>query len=241
MKQRVPRRIWSAPGLTGRRPRLLVEDSRPALAISDFSLFQDAGFDVAFCSGPGSDPRGCPLLRGQQCALVAGADVVLHGLDPGLGIAAAIRRYRPELPVVVEQRRQQPGTADPVPAGCVPLGYPCSVSGQIDALLRAEAAARHAVLLILCTAGARSGHEQAAGADVDQHDASRPCPDRVRGQGRGRPGGPDRRGVHQIPVGQLESASRLAGCPVDEEFRPSGIPPAGAGQGISPVTRRLRP
>jgi hypothetical protein len=31
-----------------------------------------------------------------------------------------------------------------VPAGCVPLPYPCSISGQIDALLRAEAAARHA-------------------------------------------------------------------------------------------------
>jgi hypothetical protein len=71
--------------------------------------------------------------------LVAGADVVLHGL----GVAAAIRRQRPELPVVVEQRRQQAGTADLAPAGCVPLGYPCSVSGQIDALLRAEAAARH--------------------------------------------------------------------------------------------------
>ena len=143
MKQRVPRRTWSSPGLAGRRPRLLVEDTRPALAISDFSLFQDAGFDVALCRGPGSDPGACPLLRGQQCMLVAGADVVLHGLDPGLGVAAAIRRHRPELPVVVEQPRQEPGAADPVPAGCVPLAYPCSVSGQIDALLRAEATARH--------------------------------------------------------------------------------------------------
>jgi hypothetical protein len=144
MKQRVPRRTWSSPGLTGRRPRLLVEDSRPALAISDFSLFQDAGFDVAFCHGPGSDPGACPLLRGQQCTLVARADVVLHGLDPGLCVAAAIRRHRPELPVVVEQPRQEPGATYPVPAGCLPLPYPCSVRGQIDALLRAEAAARHA-------------------------------------------------------------------------------------------------
>jgi hypothetical protein len=144
MKQRAPRRTWSSPRLAGRRPRLLVEDSRPALAISDFSLFQDAGFDVAFCRGPGSDPDACPLLRGQQCTLVAGADVVLHGLDPGLGVAPAIRRHRPELPMVIEQPRQEHGTAYPVPAGCVPLPYPCSVSGQIDALLRAEAAARHA-------------------------------------------------------------------------------------------------
>ncbi len=144
MQQRVPRRTWSSPALTGRRPRLLVEDDRPALAISDFSLFKDAGFDVAFCRGPGGDPQGCPLLRGQRCALVDVADVVLHGLDPGLGVAAAIRRQRPELAVVVHQHHHQDGTLDPVPAGCVPLRYPCSVSGQINALLRAEAAARHA-------------------------------------------------------------------------------------------------
>lgn len=143
MEQRMPRRTWSSAGLPGRRPRLLVEDDRPALAVSDFSLFRDAGLDVAFCSGPGDDPGACPLLRGQRCALVDRADVVLHGLSPGLGIAAAIRRQRPELPVVVEQHRRPDGTADPVPAGCLPLRYPCSVRGQADAVLRAEAAARH--------------------------------------------------------------------------------------------------
>jgi len=140
----MPRRAWASPRLGGRRPRLLVEDDRPALAISDFSLFQAAGFDVAFCSGPGSDPAACPLLCGQRCALVDGADVVLHGLDPALGIAAAIRGQRPELPLVVEQHREQDGTAElePVPDGCVPLAFPCSVGGQIAVLLRAEAAAR---------------------------------------------------------------------------------------------------
>ena len=138
MKQRIPRRTWSSPHPSGRHPRLLIEDSHPALAISDFSLFRDAGFDVAFCSGPGDEPGACPLLRGQPCPLVAEADVVLHGLDPALGIAAAIRRQHPELPVVVEQA----GDAVAVPAGCVPLGYPCSVSGQVDALLRAVADAR---------------------------------------------------------------------------------------------------
>jgi hypothetical protein len=144
MKQRVPRRTWSSSGLAGRRPRLLVEDSRPAAAVSDFSLFRDAGFDVAFCGGPEGDPGDCPLLRGRQCALVGAADVVLHGLDPRLGVAAAILNQRPELPVVVEQSRERDGAAERLPAGCVPLGYPCSVRGQIDALLRAEAAARRA-------------------------------------------------------------------------------------------------
>ena len=143
MKQRIPRRTWSSPHPSGRHPRLLIEDSHPALAISDFSLFRDTGFDVAFCSGPGDEPGACPLLRGQKCPLVAEADVVLHGLDPALGIAAAIRRTRPELPVVVEQPRARAGGAGAVPAGCVPLGYPCSVSGQVDAVGRAVADATH--------------------------------------------------------------------------------------------------
>jgi hypothetical protein len=145
MKQRVPRRAWSAPHTAGHQRRLLIEDDRPALAISDFSLFHDAGFDVAFCSGPGTDPRACPLLLGQSCALVTGADVVLHGLDPALGIAAAIRREHPGLPVVIDQRGEADG-ADPVPAGCVRLSYPCSVGGQIDTLLRAAASARRAAV-----------------------------------------------------------------------------------------------
>lgn len=84
-------------------------------------------------------------MRGQHCALVDGADVVLHGLDPGLGIASAVVRQHPELPVVVEQERRPDGTAAPVPAGCVPLRYPCSVHGQIDALLRAVAGAEPVV------------------------------------------------------------------------------------------------
>jgi len=142
MEQRVPRMTWSSPGMVERRPRVLVEDDRPALAISDFSLFRDAGLDVAFCSGPGDDPAACPLLSGQRCALVDRADVVLHGLSQGLGIATAIRRQRPELPVVVEQALRPDGTAEPVPAGCLPLPYACSVRGQADALLRAAAAAR---------------------------------------------------------------------------------------------------
>ena len=137
MKQRVPGRAWYSPGLAGRRPRMLVESDSAALAISDFSLFQQAGFEVAFCSGPGRTPRACPLLRGQDCAVLAGADVVLHGLDPALGIAAAIRQAHPDLPVVAEQPNGADGSPAPVPDGCLPLVYPCSVHGQVDAVRRA--------------------------------------------------------------------------------------------------------
>jgi len=118
MKQRVPRRSWYSPSGAERRPRLLIEDDHPALEISDFAAFRDAGFDVAFCSGP---PGGCPLLRGADCEVLAGADVVLHGLDSGM--ADAIRWWHPEVPVVVKG-----GTG--IPAGC-------SVKGQVEAVRRA--------------------------------------------------------------------------------------------------------
>ncbi|HCU94894.1 MAG TPA: hypothetical protein DHU96_20195 [Actinobacteria bacterium] len=121
---------------------MLVEDDHRSLAISDFSMFDKAGFDVAVCSGPGGSPRDCPLLRGQECAAVAGADAVLHGLDPELGIAAAIRRRHPDVVVVVEQQRRADGSLPMVPDGCVPLVYPCSVNGQVDALRRALASRR---------------------------------------------------------------------------------------------------
>ena len=69
--------------------------------------------------------------------MLDGADVVLHGLDPCIGVVDAIRRQRPGLPVVVRQRRRADGSAGPVPDGCVPLPADCSVHGQIDALREA--------------------------------------------------------------------------------------------------------
>jgi hypothetical protein len=123
MKQRVPRRSWYSPSGAGRRPRLLIEDDHPALEISDFAAFRDAGFDVAFCSGPGVTRGSCPLLCGADCEVLAGADIVLHGLGTDSGVLADIRWWHPEVPVVVKG-----GTG--IPAGC-------SVKGQVEAVRRA--------------------------------------------------------------------------------------------------------
>jgi hypothetical protein len=136
MIQRIPRRTWCSPGADTGRPRVLIEDDHQALAISDFSLFEQAGLDIAYCSGPGGDSPACPLLRGERCPVLARAQAVLHGLDPGLGIAAAIRRQYPGLPVVVEQHRRPGGDLPPAPEGCTPLPYPSSVGGQIGAVWR---------------------------------------------------------------------------------------------------------
>ncbi len=143
MDQRVPGRRWYSPAVA-HRPRVLVEDGHPALAISDFSIFTEAGFDVAYCSGPGDGPAGCPLQRGEECEILDGADVVLHGLDQSLDLAAAIHERHPEAGVVVEQRRHADGSVDPVPEGCTALVFPCSVTAQLDALRRALARRRPA-------------------------------------------------------------------------------------------------
>jgi hypothetical protein len=137
MRQRVPRRTWCSPGAGTGRPRVLIEDDHQALAISDFSLFEQAGLDIAYCPGPGKEPPACPLLRGEPCPVLARAEAVLHGLDPALGIAAAIHRQHPGLPVVIEQHRRPGGGMPPVLEGGAPLPYPCSVKGQIDAVWRA--------------------------------------------------------------------------------------------------------
>ena len=137
MEPRIPSRAWRSGGRPGHRPRVLIEDHHPPLLISDFSLFEQAGLDVGFCPGPGRDPAACPLLRGDACPALAGADAVLHGLDPALRIAEAIHRARPDLPVVVQVERQADGSLPDVPDGCYPLPYPSSVKGQIDALWRA--------------------------------------------------------------------------------------------------------
>lgn len=139
MEQRVPGRSWFSPREGLHRPRVLIEDDHPALAISDFSAFRDAGFDVAMCSGPDRLPERCPLLRGEQCGVVASADVVLNGLDPRLGVAAAIRHQHPGVAVVVEQQRFADGSVAAVPPGCTPLVFPCSVNGQLEALRAALA------------------------------------------------------------------------------------------------------
>jgi hypothetical protein len=138
MRQRVPSRAWYSPGRPGRRPRVLIEDDDPALAVSDFSRFAQAGFDVAYCSGPASAPGDCPVLQGRRCNLLAGADAVLHRLDPGWGAAAAIRRLYPGMTVVVPQEPGADGQPAAVPDGCLPIPGTTSVPGQIAALRQAR-------------------------------------------------------------------------------------------------------
>lgn len=130
-------RMFPSDAPHGRRARLLVEDPSPALHVAEFRRFQEAGFDVAVCAGPGAETDGCPLLHGGVCELADLADIVLMG--PGMAgcraeVAAAHHRHRPDLPVVVQVPRTDPGQC---PTGCIPDYYPGSVDGQIRSLWRA--------------------------------------------------------------------------------------------------------
>ena len=120
----------------GQRARLLIEDPDPGLQVSEFRSFEEAGFDVALCSGPGEGDV-CPLEEGGECRLAELADIILMG--PGMAphraaLAGEIHRRRPDLPVVVQIPR---GRSDQCPPGCSALECPSSVGGQIRALERA--------------------------------------------------------------------------------------------------------
>jgi len=132
----VRQRPFITPSEAGHRPRLLIEDPSPALQLADFRLFEDSGLEVALCSGP-CDGDPCPLTGGGSCHLADDADLVLMG--PGMAghradVAAALHRRRPDLPVMVQTPRSDPGQCPP---GCIADYYPASVDGQVRSVWRA--------------------------------------------------------------------------------------------------------
>ena len=141
--QRVPV-AWESEKRPGGPARLLVESDDPAMAVSDFTLFREAGFSVAFCPGKGCSEDRCGLLDGRNCGMVDEADVVLHDLPSAWGVAAALRRYRPDLPIV-EIRRHRSGDEETDAAGApmeVALASTAPVRARIEALHSVMSAAR---------------------------------------------------------------------------------------------------
>ena len=143
-------RTWSLPAVhpsqrrrAHARPWLLIEDASPVLQVSDLSLYHQAGFNVAVCSGPDRF-HACPLVDGMPCKLVDVADIVLFGLDlekeEGQRVLRAHLRQRPGAPTVIEVPH---GSDAPLPddaTSATVLRTP-SVSGQTRALWKALHAA----------------------------------------------------------------------------------------------------
>lgn len=122
-----------------RRPpwTLLVESGEPGIEISDFGAFRDNGFSVAACAGPGVDAAECPVVRGEHCALLDDADVVLFDLGGDRprrsAVLHALRVARPDVAVVVRSAKPAP----PAARGCTAIPATTSVNGQVSALQKA--------------------------------------------------------------------------------------------------------
>jgi RimJ/RimL family protein N-acetyltransferase len=100
------------PRRTGRR--ILVEGGSGRGPADDEAMTAD--LDVIACPGPdGCRPR-CPLLNGERCPLVDGADAIAMASsttgEMWDEIRAAHRRQNPEVPVVVESPRARRGGPD---------------------------------------------------------------------------------------------------------------------------------
>lgn len=130
MRQRVTN-AWRSGEVGKHVLRVLVESAQPALAISDFSRYREAGLDVALCTGPevGEDAAQCPMVAAGRCELVESADVVLAALGPG-PVQDSVVAHRGTTPVVVEVA----GRDDVAPEGCPRICSIWTVDGQIKAL-----------------------------------------------------------------------------------------------------------
>ena len=77
--------VWR---VRGAHARVLVEVPDGAELAAHAAALRDAGYDVAVCTGPsieesemGSERRTCPLVAGERCRLVDGADVVVSSVS----------------------------------------------------------------------------------------------------------------------------------------------------------------
>jgi CheY-like chemotaxis protein len=86
---------------------VLLEVADGAEAFARVRLLERHGYDAAWCPAP-PEALGsrCPLVAGEGCPLTDWADVVVTSLGVdhpgGREVLEAVRRLRPELPVVVE-------------------------------------------------------------------------------------------------------------------------------------------
>jgi AmiR/NasT family two-component response regulator len=90
-----------------RAARVVVENHDDVMRNALIAMLRAAGFDAVGCGGPRAFPDGeCPLVTGDDCALLDDADAVFMDLDldlqPEAPVLEALRARYPDLPIVLE-------------------------------------------------------------------------------------------------------------------------------------------
>ncbi|MFO7591176.1 MAG: hypothetical protein R6X23_09805 [Acidimicrobiia bacterium] len=128
------------------RPRVLVENPDVGVGFAVERFLEDEGCEVAVCQGPDGLPRHrCPLVFDEDCALAAGADVIVHGLNPDrpehAEVLRALRAKHPRTPVVVEAPKPSLERHAGLLADCVVVPFPAtreSIRAAVDRALAGE-------------------------------------------------------------------------------------------------------
>lgn len=136
-RQHVDRPVWPE---QRRGPfRLLIEDGDGASSAGIEYALAPLACDVAVCRGPAE--TDCPLLTGESCDLVEGADLIVNKLDlrtpVGAGVLAAEQAAAPSVPVIVEIPRPEKSALAPVVKDCRVLAFPATSQAYRDAVIRA--------------------------------------------------------------------------------------------------------
>lgn len=130
------------PGRMDWRARVLVENADAGVGYAMQNLLKDEAFDVQYCGGP-DHLRGhrCPLVTEGRCALVEGADVVVHSLNPDrpdqAAVLRAIKKLHPDTPVVVEVPTPAREAHADLLEGCTIVPMPATRTAIIDGVRRA--------------------------------------------------------------------------------------------------------
>jgi len=130
---------WSG----GQRARVLVEAAEWGARETITSVLQGAGYATLACAGPEGTGHRCTLATEVGCPASAQADVVVHALrtsDPrNLEALRALRRLRPDTPVVVEASPAVAAKRVEDFAGCVVIDAPSTPEDLLAAVDRALA------------------------------------------------------------------------------------------------------
>lgn len=128
----------------------MVEHEDPGWRWAASERLTSAGYEVACCGGPRVLPRQrCPVVAGEPCPLLDGADVIVNGLGitttAARAVLTAVHAQRPELPVIVELPTSRFDDLEAMAPGCRPVAFPVGpkhLARSVDEAIKESAAGK---------------------------------------------------------------------------------------------------